>query len=107
MLMYGIEGWVWQKKNECRINAVDMRSLRSMCGVSRKDRCRNSDVRERCGLKDDVVTRVGRGVLRRLGPLERANESRLTKQIIERMRVIQRSARAALENPMQTILVPY
>ncbi|GBP13100.1 hypothetical protein EVAR_93069_1 [Eumeta japonica] len=37
-----------------------MRSLRSMCGVSHKDRCRNSDVRERCGLKEDVVTRVER-----------------------------------------------
>ncbi|GBP82570.1 hypothetical protein EVAR_87816_1 [Eumeta japonica] len=43
-LMYGSESWVWQKKNESRINAVEMRSLRSMCGVSRKDRCRNSDV---------------------------------------------------------------
>ncbi|GBP70680.1 hypothetical protein EVAR_88855_1 [Eumeta japonica] len=58
-----------------------MRSLRSMCGVSRKDRCRNSDVRERCGLKEDVVTRVERGMLRWFGHLERMNESRLTKQI--------------------------
>ncbi|GBP21250.1 hypothetical protein EVAR_84377_1 [Eumeta japonica] len=46
------ESWVWQKKNESRINAVEMRSLRSTCGVSRKDRCGNSDVRERCGLKE-------------------------------------------------------
>ncbi|GBP22855.1 hypothetical protein EVAR_17209_1 [Eumeta japonica] len=30
--------------------------LHSMCGVSQKDRCRNSDVRGRCGLKEDVVT---------------------------------------------------
>ncbi|GBP46351.1 hypothetical protein EVAR_39729_1 [Eumeta japonica] len=39
-----------------------MRSLRSMCAVSRKDRRRNSDVIERCGLKEDVVTRVERGI---------------------------------------------
>ncbi|GBP59956.1 hypothetical protein EVAR_89027_1 [Eumeta japonica] len=53
--MEGSESWVWQKKNECiRINAVEMRSLRSMCGVSWKGRCRNGDVRERCGLKEDV-----------------------------------------------------
>ncbi|GBP35389.1 hypothetical protein EVAR_20762_1 [Eumeta japonica] len=38
-----------------------MRSLRGMSGVSRKDRCRNSDARERCGLKEDVVSRVDRG----------------------------------------------
>ncbi|GBP70539.1 hypothetical protein EVAR_47922_1 [Eumeta japonica] len=59
--MYGSENCVWQKKNESRINAVEIRSLRSMCGVSRKDRCRKSDVRERCGLQEDVVTRVERG----------------------------------------------
>ncbi|GBP61084.1 hypothetical protein EVAR_48583_1 [Eumeta japonica] len=32
-----------------------MRSLRSTCGVFWKDRCRN-DVRERCGLKEDVAS---------------------------------------------------
>ncbi|GBP46324.1 hypothetical protein EVAR_39701_1 [Eumeta japonica] len=58
-----------------------MRSLHNMSGVSRKDRRRNSDVREQCGLKEDVVTRVERGVLRWFGHLERMNESGLTKQI--------------------------
>ncbi|GBP81895.1 Segmentation polarity homeobox protein engrailed [Eumeta japonica] len=43
------------------LNAVEIRSLRRMCVVSRKDRCRNSDVSERCGLKEDVVTRAERG----------------------------------------------
>ncbi|GBP25045.1 hypothetical protein EVAR_19525_1 [Eumeta japonica] len=55
-----VESWVWQKENKSMINAVDMLWLRSMCGVSQKDRCRNSDVRKRCGLKKDVVTRVER-----------------------------------------------
>ncbi|GBP04158.1 hypothetical protein EVAR_74874_1 [Eumeta japonica] len=36
-----------------------------------KDRCRNSDVRERCGLKEDVVTRVEREMLLWFGHLER------------------------------------
>ncbi|GBP75640.1 hypothetical protein EVAR_28852_1 [Eumeta japonica] len=45
-----------------------------MCGVSGKDRCRNSDVIERCGLKEDVVTRVKTGMLRWFGHLERTNE---------------------------------
>ncbi|GBP88118.1 hypothetical protein EVAR_63926_1 [Eumeta japonica] len=52
------------KKNESRINAVEMRSLRSMCGVSRKDRCRNSDVRKRSSLKEDIETKVERDILR-------------------------------------------
>ncbi|GBP62500.1 hypothetical protein EVAR_44740_1 [Eumeta japonica] len=58
--MYGSESWVWQKKNESRINVVEIRSSRSMS----KDRCKNSDIRERCSLKEDVVTRVERGMLR-------------------------------------------
>ncbi|GBP87513.1 hypothetical protein EVAR_86550_1 [Eumeta japonica] len=80
-LMYGRESWVWQRKNENRINAVEMRSLRSMRGVSQDDRCRNSDVREWCDLKKDVVSRVQRGILRWFGHLEWMNESKLTKQI--------------------------
>ncbi|GBP05350.1 hypothetical protein EVAR_76777_1 [Eumeta japonica] len=50
-----------------------MQSLRSMCGVSRKDRCRNRDVRERCGLKKDVVTREERGMLQWLAIWEGAS----------------------------------
>ncbi|GBP08534.1 hypothetical protein EVAR_77208_1 [Eumeta japonica] len=50
-----------KKKNKSRTNTLEIESLRSMCGgVSRKDRCRNSYVRERCGLKEDVVTKVER-----------------------------------------------
>ncbi|GBP69471.1 hypothetical protein EVAR_48829_1 [Eumeta japonica] len=58
-----------------------MRFLRSMCGMSRKDICRNSDVIERCGSKEDVATRVERGMLRLCGHLKGLNETRPTKQI--------------------------
>ncbi|GBP36258.1 hypothetical protein EVAR_85506_1 [Eumeta japonica] len=58
MLMFGSESWVWEKKNKNRINAVEMRSLHSMGGVSRKNRYKNSDVREQCGLNADEVTRA-------------------------------------------------
>ncbi|GBP79061.1 hypothetical protein EVAR_58729_1 [Eumeta japonica] len=80
-LMYGSESWVWQKKNKSRINAVEMRSLRSTCGVFRKDKCRKGDVRERCVLKEDAVTTVEKGMLRWFGHLERMNERRIMKQI--------------------------
>ncbi|GBP10868.1 hypothetical protein EVAR_5449_1 [Eumeta japonica] len=35
-----------------------MQFLRNICGVSLKDRCKNSDLRKQCGLKEDIVTRV-------------------------------------------------
>ena len=77
-LMYGSECWVWQKKNESRIWAVEMRALRSMCGVSIVDRVRNEVIRERCGMKEDVVTRIDKGMLRWFGHVERMDETRMT-----------------------------
>ncbi|GBP22083.1 hypothetical protein EVAR_94122_1 [Eumeta japonica] len=56
-------GMSMAEEKRSRINAVEMRSLGSMCGVSRKDRCSNSNFRERYGLKEDVVPRVERGTL--------------------------------------------
>ncbi|GBP93154.1 Protein phosphatase 1 regulatory subunit 12A [Eumeta japonica] len=44
--MYGSASWVWQKKNESRIDAVKVRSLRNTCRVSLKDSGMNIDVRE-------------------------------------------------------------
>ncbi|GBP44343.1 hypothetical protein EVAR_31238_1 [Eumeta japonica] len=38
-----------------RVNAREMRSLRSMCKVSSKAICENSDVRKWCGLKVGIV----------------------------------------------------
>ncbi|GBP17021.1 hypothetical protein EVAR_8093_1 [Eumeta japonica] len=67
-------------------------------------RCRNGDARERCGLKEDVVTGVERGMLRWFGHLERMSESRPTKQI-NRANVC--DGKVTLENPMETILMAY
>lgn len=80
-LMYGSECWVWQKRNESRINAVEMRSLRSMCGLTLNDRIRNSVIREKCGLKEDIVTRIEKGMLRWFGHVERMSDSRMTYEI--------------------------
>ncbi|KAI5639199.1 reverse transcriptase (RNA-dependent DNA polymerase) domain-containing protein [Phthorimaea operculella] len=80
-LMYGSESWVWQKKHESRINAVEMRALRSMIGVKLSDKIRNSVIRERCGIKEDVVTGIEKGMLRWFGHVERMNERRLSKQV--------------------------
>ncbi|GBP11099.1 hypothetical protein EVAR_79759_1 [Eumeta japonica] len=59
-----------------------MRSLRPMCGMSRKDRCKNSDVRQRCGLKEDVVTKAERSrYVAVVWPSGKDKKSGLTKQI--------------------------
>ncbi|GBP89317.1 hypothetical protein EVAR_62807_1 [Eumeta japonica] len=68
------------EKNKRRINAMEMRSLH-MYGEPLKNGCRKRDVRERCGLKEDIVIRVEKDMLLWFARLERTNESRPTKQI--------------------------
>ncbi|GBP15763.1 hypothetical protein EVAR_93945_1 [Eumeta japonica] len=82
LVLYGSKSWVWQKKNESGINAVELRPfLDSMCEVSRNHKCRISGIRKQCGLKEEVVPRVERGMSRWFGHLERMNGSGLAKQI--------------------------
>jgi hypothetical protein len=81
--MYGSESWVWQKKHISRVNAVEMRALRSMIGVKLSGRVRNEVIREECGVKEDVVTKIEKHMLRWFGHVERMDERRLTKEIYE------------------------
>jgi hypothetical protein len=80
-LMYGSESWVWQKKHTSRVNAVEMRALRSVIGVKLSDRVWNDVIREECDVKEDVVTKIEKNMLRWSGHLERRDERRLTKDI--------------------------
>ncbi|GBP40982.1 hypothetical protein EVAR_26063_1 [Eumeta japonica] len=70
---------IWEKKNESRINAVEMRSLPNVCGVCLKDRCRDNDVRKQCGLKEDVATKIEKGMLQWFGYMQKMNERRPPK----------------------------
>ena len=80
-LMYGSESWTWLKKDESGINAVEMRSLRRMCGRTLRDRVRNTEIRELCDSKKSVITGMKVNKLRWFGHIERMNDERLTKRI--------------------------
>ena len=62
-LIYGSEMWVLQKKNKRKMNAVEMRSLRRICGVSLADRIRNEEVHRMAGTSEDVTVRMKKKVL--------------------------------------------
>jgi hypothetical protein len=71
----------WQKKNTRKnhtsgVNAVEMRALRSMIGVKLSDRVRNEAIREEYGVKEDVVTKIEKNMLRWFGHVERMDERR-------------------------------
>ena len=65
-LLNGSETWVLQKKNERKMNAVELRYLRKICGVSLADRILNEEIHRMYGTSEDVTCRdcsVWRSVL--------------------------------------------
>jgi hypothetical protein len=47
------------------------------------DRVKNEVIREECGVKEDVLTKIENNMLRWFGHVERMDERRLTKEIYE------------------------
>ena len=83
ILLYGSETWVLQKKNERKMNAVEMRSLRRICGVSLADRIRNEEVHRMAGTNEDVTVRMQKNVLSWFGHFERMSHERMVKKIYD------------------------
>ena len=53
-LLYGSEAWLCQKKHVSKVNAVEMRSLRKLCGVTLTNRIRNEEIRRMAGFQESV-----------------------------------------------------
>ena len=80
--LYGAETWNMGVADKKRLNVMEMRCLRSMCGVTRMDRVRNEEVRRRTGVVRDLAGRAEQCVLRWFGHVERMEEGRLVKRIV-------------------------
>ncbi len=50
-LLYGSETWTLQKRHRSKIQAMEMRYLRKIEGVTRLDRVPNEDIRRRLGVE--------------------------------------------------------
>ena len=89
---YGSELWGMKERERQKLNVLEMRCLRSMCGVSRLDRLRNDVVRKMIGVRKEFAVRVDRNVLRWFGHVERMDDDRLLKKVVS-ARVDRRGAR--------------
>ena len=68
--LYGSEAWVLENKVKNRMDVAEMSCLRSMCGVTRRDRVSNEEIRRRCGLQRSLSERGKAAVLRWFGHVE-------------------------------------
>ena len=91
-VMYGSESWGMKVTERQKLNVFEMKCLRSMTGVSRLDRVRNEVVRAGTGVRRELAARVDMNVLRWFGHVERMDNERLLKKVMN-AKVDRRSAR--------------
>ena len=81
--MYGSETWVLDNRQRRRFDVMEMKCLRSMVGVSRREHIRNEVIRRRAGVMQDLSGRVDRAILRWFGHIERMPDGRMTKRVYQ------------------------
>ena len=86
------ESWGMKVTERQKLNVFEMKCLRNMTGVSRLDRVRNEVVRARTGVRRELAARVDVNVLRWFGHVERMDNERLLKKVMN-AKVDGRSAR--------------
>ena len=91
-VMDGSEAFGMEVTDRQKLNEFEMKCLRIMTGVSRLDRVRNEVARVRVGVRRELTARVDMNVLRWFGHVERMDNDRLLKKVMN-AKVAGRSAR--------------
>ena len=92
IVTYGSESCGLKVTERQKLNVFEMKCLRSMTGVSRLDRVRNEVVRARTSVRRELAAKVDMNVLRWFGHVERMDNERLLKKVMN-AKVDGRSAR--------------
>ena len=79
-LLYGSETWTLQNRHKKKLQATEMRYLRKVEGVTRLDRMRSDDIRERLR-QEDVIDTVIRKKKQWMKKIEEMPEERLVKSV--------------------------
>ena len=75
MALYGAEAWSMRSAERRKVKVLEIKCLRSLVGVSRMDRVKNSEVHRRAGIERELASRTDQRVLRWFGHV--ANGSNL------------------------------
>ncbi len=83
MALYGAETWNMGAAERKRLNVMERRCLRSLCGVTQMDWVRNEEVRRRTGVVKELAEQAEQGVLLWFGHVERMEEDRLVRRSLD------------------------
>lgn len=79
ILMYGSESWTMTSRERSRIQATEMKTLRTIAKKTRRDKLRNETIRNQLQVAP-LIKKIEKGQLRWLGHLERMDERRIAKK---------------------------
>src|SRR5215469_9132122 len=82
-VMYESEVWVLNAKEKYTLEVFEMKGLRSICGISLRDRIRNERIRERCGWDRGLISKYEQSILKWYGHAMRLNEDRLVRRVMD------------------------
>ena len=66
-----------------KMNAMEMRSLRRLCGVSLAMRSRYKEIHRMAGTSEDITVRMKKNVLTWFGHVERMSDEKMAKKIYD------------------------
>ena len=79
-MLYSSECWTVKCSHEQKLHVAEMKMLRMMCGVTRRDRIRNEYVRASVGV-DDIRDKLAENRLRWFGHVSRKREDDVVKKV--------------------------
>uniref|UniRef100_A0A1W7R9N5 Endonuclease-reverse transcriptase HmRTE-e01 n=1 Tax=Hadrurus spadix TaxID=141984 RepID=A0A1W7R9N5_9SCOR len=82
ILTYSSATWTLGKREESRLQAAEMKFLRSMVGKTKRDRIKNEEIRKMVGV-DRLRDQIGRTQLAWFGHVKRKGESELARRMLE------------------------
>jgi hypothetical protein len=82
ILLYGAESWTCTKREESKIQAMEMKFLREILGKTRRDKIKNDDIREQLKI-DDIKYNIERNRLKWYGHVMRMADERIPKRTLE------------------------
>ena len=71
VLLYNSETWTMKESTKNYVRVFEMRCLRKILGISRRDHIRNSDIRSTLNIQLDVVQKIQRRRLKYFGHVTR------------------------------------
>ena len=75
-VLYEAETWGTSVRDRKRLNVMEIKCLRCMCGLNRRDRVRNEEVHRRVRMQETLSERMDRRVLSWYGHIERMDDDR-------------------------------